>query len=240
MMNTLGLLLVALVFIGCQEVNKKDVVQAGEIDVDQGFTSSISYIIDSLYVVDQKVQQNIVEAFQSGGGDKMEGLYAAQHATFERHVPILKSIYSKIGYPTIALVGDEASSKFFTLVQHSDKDVKFQEKMLSKISAEVRKGNVSAKNYAFLTDRVQLSQQKPQVYGTQVEYNTDIGQVYPKATVDSLKLNKRRKEIGLEPIEEYLNKSIRAHFQMNKAHYDEIGVKEPYLYTVDETSPSDT
>ena len=116
------------------------------------------------------------------------------------------------------------------MVQHSDSDVKFQETMLKEVSKELEKGNVSGSDFAYLTDRVQLAQEKPQVYGTQLDYNTDIAQVYPRNLVDSLNVNKRRKKIGLEPLEEYLNKSIKMHFEMNRPHYNKIGIKEPKLY----------
>ena len=48
--------------------------------------------------------------------------------------------------------------------------------------------------------------------------------------MDSLNVNKRRKEIGLGSIEEYLNKVTKMHFQMNKTHYEKIGIKKPKLY----------
>ena len=124
----------------------------------------------------------------------MKKLFSEEKDIFKRLIPILKDIYNQIGYPTIELVGKENSSKFFTLVQHSDSDVKFQEKMLNEITKELKKGNVRGKDYAFLTDRVQLAQENPQIYGTQLDYNTDIGQAFPKNLIDSVNVNKRRKE----------------------------------------------
>lgn len=196
---------------------------------------SVKKQIDSLYTIDQKVQLNITNTFKNGGNsEKMNELLAIQKTTFKRHIPLLKEIHHKIGYPTTDLVGKQHSNYFFTMVQHADADVDFQEQMLKTITIEVKKGNVDGKQYAYLMDRVQLANHKPQTYGTQLKYNMNTGQAYPKNLKDSSNVNKRRKQIGLKSIEAYLNKASQLHFEMNKAHYSNIGLSQPKLYTVKE------
>lgn len=102
------------------------------------------------------------------------------------------------------------------MIQHADSDLEFQEKMLKIIKEEAKNGNVDADDFAHLMDRVQLAKQKPQVYGTRLDYNTDSGQAFPEKLIDSVNVNERRENLGLESIEEYLNKSTKLHFQMNK------------------------
>jgi len=46
---------------------------------------------------------------------------------------------------------------------------------------------------------------------------------------DSLLVNQRRQEIGLEPIENYLNWMSQMHFDMYKAVYMKKGIKAPKL-----------
>ena len=58
----------------------------------------------------------------------------------------------------------------------------------------------------------------------------ETGQAYPKDLEDSLNVNERRKSIGLEPLEEYLNEMTEMHFEMNKEYYSEKGITEPKLY----------
>ena len=43
-------------------------------------------------------------------------------------------------------------------------------------------------------------------------------------------MNKRRKSIGLEPIEIYLNGMSEMHFEMNKENMLKRGITEPKLY----------
>ncbi len=235
MKNIFNGLIITLLLIGCKNSTKSDNYQKTKDPDNQEITNYTSTLIDSLYIIDQKVQNELSDAIQNGKNEKTDELLSQQKITFNRHIPILKKIYNKIGYPTVDRVGKESSSKFFTLVQHSDSDVKFQEKMLTELTKELEKGNVSGKGFAYLTDRVKIAQKKPQVYGTQLEYNTNIGQAFPKNLIDSLNVNKRRKKLGLEPIEEYLNRASTLHFQMSKSHYDKIGISEPKLYEVKES-----
>lgn len=221
------LLLACCLIIGCKEVGNEN---GSDTQGNQELINKMSALIDSLYAVDQKVQMEMAEAMQSGDQEQTNAFLAQQMKTFKRHIPILKDIYNQIGYPTIERVGKESSDNFFTLVQHADADLKFQEEMLKTISKEVERGNVNGKNFAFLKDRVHLALGQPQVYGSQVKYNTETGQAYPKKLLDSIHVNKRRQAIGLVPIEAYLNKVSRIHFEMNKEMYLQKGILQPRLY----------
>lgn len=232
MRKTLLIFTIGIILISCKEKNGNKKNQESEITNNGELLQNISSKIDSLYIIDQKIQIDITKAAQNRENEKVKLLIPQQRIIFDRHIPFLKDIYNKIGYPTIELVGKESSSKFFTMVQHSDSDVKFQEDMLEKVTKEMKTGNVSSKDYAFLTDRVQLAQNKPQIYGTQTGFNS-VGQAFSRDLMDSLNVNKRRKEIGLNPIEEYLNESTKMHFQMNKSHLESKGIKEPKLYIVE-------
>lgn len=95
---------------------------------------------------------------------------------------------------------------------------------------EVDKSNASSSSYGLLVDRVNLNTGKAQIYGTQVTYNMNTGQAYPKKMEDSVNVNERRISIGLEPIEDYLNDMSEMHFEMNKEKYLNMGITEPYSY----------
>ena len=101
------------------------------------------------------------------------------------------------------------------------------------MKSEVDKGNAKPSNYGLLVDRVMLNIGKQQVYGTQVDYNMETGQAFPRDLKDRAEVNKRKKSIGLEPIEEYLNGMSEMHFEMNKEGYLKKGIREPKLYKVE-------
>jgi len=99
---------------------------------------------------------------------------------------------------------------------------------------QVLKKNASSGDYAYLTDRVRLNTNRDQLYGTQVMYSRDSCQAIPRPTENPDSLNRRRKEVGLDSIEEYLNKMSQLHFKMNKDNYEKRGIKGPTLYSVKE------
>jgi len=141
----------------------------------------------------------------------------------------LKAIFERYGYPGYSLVGKKGSNDFWLMTQHCDKDVAFQEKILAAMRAKVELHDADAKNFAYLTDRVRVNTGRKQLYGTQVTYNVDSCQAVPKPLEDSLHVNERRKQIGMESLESYLNWMSQAHFEMNKAVYEKKGIYHPKI-----------
>ncbi|MFT3827946.1 MAG: hypothetical protein QM731_28775 [Chitinophagaceae bacterium] len=151
-------------------------------------------------------------------------------SVFGTHQQILAKIFHQYGYPGFDLVGKEGSNNFWLMVQHCDKTPAFQKEILEAMKPQVDKGNAAPKDYAYLVDRVGLNTGGKQVYGTQVTYNLNVCQAIPRPLSDSLTVNTRRKEVGLEPIEKYLNTMSELHFEMNKAMYEQKGITKPKLY----------
>mgnify|MGYP001331349733 CR=1 FL=1 len=171
--------------------------------------------INKMYELDQSVQTDIMTAAQNGTSkEKIDELIKIQHETFKKHIPILKKIIAENGYPTYDLVGKDAGDKFFTMIQHSDADLKFQKETLKTIEKLVKKKQANARSFAFLTDRVNINYGKPQIYGSQLDYKD--GQAVSKNLKDPKNVNKRRAELGLGPLEDYLKKATEFHQKMNK------------------------
>ena len=172
--------------------------------------------IDSLYEIDQNVQVKIKEAFDNKVKfDSIQKLQDIAKQTFDRHIPVIKDIYSRYGYPTIKLVGQEASTHYFTLIQHSDSDPKFQSSMLPTLKSLSKKGQVSKKDYAYLYDRVQRNTGGQQLYGTQLSFDNNGNLfdssnkiIYPKDLADPNNVDKRRKKVGLKPLEKYYEETL--------------------------------
>ncbi|MGH1364795.1 MAG: DUF6624 domain-containing protein [Calditrichia bacterium] len=149
------------------------------------------------------------------------------------HQKRLKQLFDRYGFVGFDLAGEDGSHNFWLMVQHSDHTPEFQKEVLKSMEDEVAKGNAKASNFAYLTDRVRKNSGQKQIYGTQVTYNMQTGQAYPRSLEDSLNVNIRRKTMGLEPIENYLNQLTEMHFEMNKERYVNMGIIEPNLYKID-------
>lgn len=122
-------------------------------------------------------------------------------------------IFKNIGFPGYDIAGLNGSADFWAIVQHSDFNPQFQKMVLDAMLIEVQKQNASNRQYALLTDRVNINTGKKQVYGTQLEYNVFTGKAKSLATIDPENLNIRREEVGLEPIEIYLEEMTQINFE---------------------------
>lgn len=125
-----------------------------------------------------------------------------------RHVTSLKQLIKELnGWPTISKVGKKASTAAWLIAQHS-KVLKFQKLCLRLMKKNVN--DIDKANLAYITDIIGMNTGKGQVYGTSLETKRDEnGKLvttvprlkYPK------KVNKRRKELGLIPLEDYIKQS---------------------------------
>ena len=173
--------------------------------------------IDSLYQIDQDVQSKIMAAINNKiPFDSIQKLQDLEQHIFKKHIPLIKSIYSKHGYPTKEKVGQQASTHFFVLIQHSDNDPAFQAEMLPILEKLSKEGKVSRADYAYLYDRVQRNTGGMQRYGTQLSYDENGNLfdnqnriIYPKDLAEPHKVDERRKEVGLEPIEQYYEQVLK-------------------------------
>lgn len=227
MKQILLLFIIGFLLFGCKEKASPDIeIQEKKAE----FNPELAHELSKMAEVDQ-IAANIPQ----GRYKEMtsEEWNAFRDSVFTTHQKRLKQIFDKYGFAGIDLVGEEGSFNFWLMVQHSDHNPEFQKEVLGKMKIAVEKGNADPGNYGLLVDRVNLNIGKSQIYGTQVTYNMKTGQAYPKSLKDRSGVNERRKSIGLEPIEEYLNKMTEMHFEMNKENFLKEGITEPKLYELD-------
>ena len=117
------------------------------------------------------------------------------------NLPKLKHIIAQEGLPTITMVGLDGLQAAFILIQHADSDVAFQARMLTVISARLNGGGINGNEYALLTDRVLLAQNKRQRYGTQ--FVGDTNQMKPRPIEDEGRVDQRRHALGLISLANY-------------------------------------
>lgn len=141
------------------------------------------------------------------------GLYrCAEHSQIiqdlrDRHLPLLKKIISKHEWPGKSLIGEDGVTKLWTLVQHCDQDVDFQELCLRHLYSAVTRKDASKEYIAYLTDRALRNRGLEQLYGTQLRISNH--QLIPCPIADEISLDERREEYGLEPFSDYLDHMAR-------------------------------
>jgi hypothetical protein len=113
----------------------------------------------------------------------------------------LKSQLAKIGWFSIPKYGADADMAAWHLVQHADRNPRFQREMLDKLQS-LPAGETDGKRLGYLWDRVARAEGHLQRYGTQG--NCKDGQWTPFESEDPAHLDERRASVGMEPIAEHM------------------------------------
>jgi hypothetical protein len=176
----------------------------------------------AMFKLDQKVRIEALQALHKQGvavgqttslGDP-KVLLVVFKQTFsmtvidDAHRRRLDAIIDEHGWPGKTLVGADGANAAWLIAQHADIDRAFQKKCLDKIEAMPR-GEVEPQHIAYLTDRILVGQHKPQRFGTQMD-----GQFKPQPIEDEANVDKRRAEMGLEPLAVYQKKAKDAYEQL--------------------------
>ena len=134
-------------------------------------------------------------------GELSEGYNEEMKLLHNKNANILNEIIDTIGYPTIDKVGKEANEAAWLIIQHSIGQPEFMRKCAALLENAVKENRADVKSLAFLTDRIAVLEEKPQLYGTQFDWDK-FGNLTPNPFDDLNKVNERRKSIGLNTIEE--------------------------------------
>jgi hypothetical protein len=114
----------------------------------------------------------------------------------------MKEVVARHGWPGKSLVGADGAHAAWLLVQHGDHDRPFQRRCLALLRKAVKEGEATGEQLAYLTDRVLIAEGKKQVYGTQLV--VVAGKFRPAAIEDEANVDRRRREVGLPALAEYL------------------------------------
>ena len=123
-------------------------------------------------------------------------------AVDSRHLGRLKEIVDQYGWPGKSLVGEDGSHAAWLLVQHATQDPEFMNRCRDLMDRAVKHGEASAKDYAYLVDRVRLQRGKMQLYGTQFIQDSN-GRLILQPLKDPEEVDERRRKMGMEPLAEY-------------------------------------
>ena len=218
-----GLVLLLCFSFACTNNPTTQPVERHELVLD---SAAINSQLRQMVRRDQKIQM----AHQFGESKEVsDSLYAVQEEIFRNNTDTIRQLFNDYGYLGFNKLGMEGSNNFWLLVQHADHDPTFQEAVLDGMDMEVRVGNADGKNYAYLTDRVLVNSGQKQLYGTQVSYKEDFWAI-PRPLQDSANVDKRRSDVGLPPIRDYLNEMMEIQFQMNQEVLEKAGITKPLRY----------
>lgn len=159
---------------------------------------------------DQQARMDLIKKYNgmipAAAMDEMKKIDAENTAWIK---PLMKQ-HGWLGY---SLVGADGATAAFLLVQHTA-DAEFRKSSLELLQKAVKDGEARGDQLALLTDRFLVSEGKPQRYGTQTKVTKD-GKFEMPPIEDEANVDKRRAEVGLGPLAEYVE-SMRQRYSKPK------------------------
>ena len=116
----------------------------------------------------------------------------------------LEKIIAEHGWPGIALVGLQGCQTAWFVAQHSICTPELQRKFLTLLTDAAGRGDAPKKQLAYLEDRIRANENRPQLYGTVLDWN-ERGELGCDVE-DPDNLDARRAQVGLPPYLEELQK----------------------------------
>ena len=173
-------------------INRDKFVYVGSVNVIEVDCSKKVQILSEVLESDQRIRRS---------NDFIK--YAKED---HRNQELVISIIEKCGMPTLKEVDQKQMDAIWLGLQHSTKEIR--KKYFPQVEKAVKNGDLSKGQYALMKDRMLMDEGKPQIYGSQIKN----GKLYKLENPENV--NKRRKEMGMEPIEDYL-KNFNIQFNPN-------------------------
>lgn len=162
---------------------------------------SLKTVLETVFKKDQTFRRIYIEAENVLGKDSFEMEYFWEVVETEDKVleKQVTAIIDQFGWLGISQIGRLANTAQWGVLQHGS--VASKEKYAPILKASVIKNESQPRHYARLVDRMLINSNRPQLYGTQVNYDSDTPTFYPIKNPQFL--HKRRKELGLLSIEAF-------------------------------------
>ncbi|HEY0744191.1 MAG TPA: DUF6624 domain-containing protein [Chryseosolibacter sp.] len=179
-------------------------VKTNKAKAEANFDKPLVAMLDTIYQNDQSYRQQMkgVEQKHGWNSDEMKALWKIISEKDSVNLIKVKKILDERGWLGADVIGGKGNATLFLVIQHAD--LATQQKYLPMMRDAARKGNAQPSSLALLEDRVALGEGKKQIYGSQIGTDPKTGAHYVLPLVDPDNVNKRRTQVGLGTIEEYI------------------------------------
>lgn len=165
---------------------------------------SIQRRLDDILIKDQAIRQ-IYSCFKEKYPDnsaEMKFYWELLKEQDSLNLKTVTNILNDYGWLGISEIGVNANKAIFLVIQHGS--LQMQEKFLPLLEKSVNKKESSGEYYALLVDRILVKNGCEQEFGTQIKVNSETGkyELYPIRNPE--KVDMRRNNLGLKPLENYL------------------------------------
>lgn len=126
-------------------------------------------------------------------------IYEKNHIINEKKV---RTILDNYGWPTKEMIGEQGNWTICNVIQHSENEIRI--KYLPMMRKAVKEKKLEPRFLVRAEDRIATERGDLQIYGGQMKYYPETKSFNVWPVFDPANIDKRRAEIGLEPIAEFL------------------------------------
>jgi hypothetical protein len=131
-------------------------------------------------------------------GTLFEGYHPRMEAVHLDNARQLRELIAQHGWPNERLAGKDGAAAAWLIAQNSISEPEFMRRCRALVERESTSGGVPFWQYAYMDDRIRVSEGKPQRYGTQFELTPDGPKLCEVEDPKSLDL--RRQQAGMSPV----------------------------------------
>lgn len=193
-------ILVVLLVIACISCKEKNALQKKETSITVNFVDVMETIWNSEQTPIRK-RDSLIDIYGTEHVlvKEQQEIYKKNHAINEQKVI---TILNEYGWPTNEMIGDNGNWTIANVLQHSDYEIRV--KYLALMEMAVKDGKLEPRFLVRAADRIATDKGKLQIYGGQMKYYPETKSFNVWPVYDPVNIDKRRAEIGLEPIADFL------------------------------------
>jgi hypothetical protein len=167
-------------------------------------TENFIAVLDTIWRTEQtpiRLRDSLINIYgtESKEVKEQQEIYEKNHFINEKKIT---TILDKYGWPTKEMIGEQGNWTICNVIQHSDNEIRI--KYLPLMKQAVIEKKLAPRFLVRAEDRIATERGGLQIYGGQMKYypKTKSFNVWP--VYDPVNIDKRRAEIGLEPIADFL------------------------------------
>ena len=191
-------ILFSLITISCTDKN------TSKKTVNIHKTENLIAVLDTIWQTEQtpiRLRDSLMKIYgaESKEHNEQQFIYENNHIINEKKV---RTILDNYGWPTKEMIGEHGNWTICNVIQHADNEIRI--KYLPMMRKAVKEKKLEPRFLVRAEDRIATERGDLQIYGGQMKYypKTKSFNLWP--VFDPVNIDKRRDEIGLEPIAEFL------------------------------------
>lgn len=148
----------------------------------------------ALVAEDTRVREEL-----AADGSLFEGYHPRMAEVHQRNGQRLGEIMAQHGWPCQKLVGADGAEAAWLILQHDIANPQLQRRCLPLLEDAAARGSVPAWQMAMLTDRIRVLEGRPQIYGTQFDWDEN-NEMSPCPVENPERVDELRRSVGLMPL----------------------------------------